>query len=57
MEKRSLSEETLQEIIRRIVAVARPEKIVPFGSDARGEQQSYSGKSEKSGVYWEDHCF
>ena len=57
MEKRSLSEETLQEVIRRIVAVAQPEKIVLFGSAARGEQQSYSGKSEKSRVYWEDHCF
>jgi len=36
-EKRALSEETLQEIIRRIVKVAEPEKIILFGSAARGE--------------------
>jgi len=32
-----LSENTLKEIIRRIVEVARPEKIILFGSAARGE--------------------
>jgi predicted nucleotidyltransferase len=37
MEKKPLNEKTLQEIIRRIVAVAQPEKIIPFGSAARGE--------------------
>jgi predicted nucleotidyltransferase len=37
MANRKLSEETLQEIIRRIVKVARPEKIILFGSAARGE--------------------
>lgn len=31
------SEETLQEIIRRVVQVAGPEKIILFGSAARGE--------------------
>jgi len=31
------SEETLREIIRRIVDVAHPEKIIMFGSAARGE--------------------
>jgi len=36
-EKRALSEETLQDIIRRIVKIARPEKIILFGSAARGE--------------------
>lgn len=36
-EKRMLSENTLKEIIRRIVEVARPEKIILFGSAARGE--------------------
>jgi predicted nucleotidyltransferase len=36
-EKKVLSEETLQEIIRRIVKVAQPEKIILFGSAARGE--------------------
>lgn len=30
--------EALQEAIRRIVAVAQPEKIILFGSAARGEQ-------------------
>jgi len=33
----ALDEETLQEIIRRIVQVAAPEKIILFGSAARGE--------------------
>ena len=32
-----LSEETLQEIVRRIVEAAQPEKIILFGSAARGE--------------------
>jgi hypothetical protein len=32
MEKKPLNEKTLQEIIRRIGAVAQPEKIIPFGS-------------------------
>jgi predicted nucleotidyltransferase len=36
-DKKVLSEEKLQEIIRRIVRVAQPEKIVLFGSAARGE--------------------
>jgi len=36
-ENRVLSEEKLQEIIRRIVKVAQPEKIILFGSAARGE--------------------
>ncbi|MBC8232400.1 nucleotidyltransferase domain-containing protein [bacterium] len=32
-----LSENTLREIVRRIVEVAQPEKIILFGSAARGE--------------------
>jgi predicted nucleotidyltransferase len=36
-QKRALSEETLHEIIRRIVEVAQPEKIILFGSAARGD--------------------
>jgi predicted nucleotidyltransferase len=40
--KQSLSEETLQEIIRRVVEVARPEKIILFGSAARGEMGANS---------------
>ena len=31
------SDEALQEIVRRVVAVAQPEKIILFGSAARGE--------------------
>jgi len=36
-EKKVLREETLREIIHRIVEVAQPEKIILFGSAARGE--------------------
>jgi len=35
--KKILGEEILQEIIRRIVKVAKPEKIILFGSAAKGE--------------------
>jgi predicted nucleotidyltransferase len=35
--RKALSERTLQEIIRRVVEVAEPEKIILFGSAARGE--------------------
>jgi predicted nucleotidyltransferase len=35
--KRILSEEILQEIVRRIVAAVQPEKIILFGSAARKE--------------------
>lgn len=37
VEKRTVSPETLQQIIERIVEVAQPEKIILFGSAARGE--------------------
>lgn len=36
-QKKVLNEEILQEIVRRIVEVAKPEKIIVFGSAARGE--------------------
>ena len=36
-EKKLLSQETLQEIVRRIVEIAQPEKIILFGSAVRGE--------------------
>lgn len=36
-EKRTVSPETLQQIIERVVEVAQPEKIILFGSAARGE--------------------
>jgi uncharacterized protein len=35
--KKEVNEEKLQEIIRRIVEVAQPERIILFGSAARGE--------------------
>jgi predicted nucleotidyltransferase len=35
--KKSLSDEVLQDIVRRIVAAVQPEKIILFGSAARGE--------------------
>ncbi|MCL5292710.1 MAG: nucleotidyltransferase domain-containing protein [Actinobacteria bacterium] len=34
---RQLSEEVLRKIIRRVVEIARPEKIILFGSAARGK--------------------
>ena len=37
MKKKTLDEKTLQEILRRIVAIAQPEKIFLFGPAARGE--------------------
>jgi predicted nucleotidyltransferase len=40
--KAVLSQETLEEIIRRIVQVAQPEKIILFGSVARGEMGPHS---------------
>ncbi len=35
--KRTISEETFQEIVRRIVETVAPEKIILFGSTVRGE--------------------
>jgi len=35
--KKGLSEKKLREIIRRVVKVAHPEKIILFGSAARGQ--------------------
>ena len=35
--KRALSKRTLHEIVRRVVEVAQPERIILFGSAARGE--------------------
>lgn len=39
---RTFDEATLQEIVRRIVQVAQPEKIILFGSAARGEMGPHS---------------
>jgi uncharacterized protein len=41
-EKRALGEEILQKIIRRVVEVAHPERIILFGSAARGEMGPHS---------------
>jgi predicted nucleotidyltransferase len=35
--KKSVGEEILKEIVRRVVEVAKPEKIILFGSAARGK--------------------
>ena len=37
VDRKILDEETLQEIIRRIVEVAQPERIILFGSVVRGK--------------------
>jgi predicted nucleotidyltransferase len=38
----TLDEKTLQAIVKRIVEVAKPEKIIMFGSAARGEMGPHS---------------
>lgn len=40
--RRSLEAETLDDIVQRIVAACQPEKIVLFGSAARGEMSPHS---------------
>jgi predicted nucleotidyltransferase len=42
VKKKALSEETLQKIISRVVEVAKPEKIILFGSAARGQMGPHS---------------
>ena len=42
MNKGMLDQQTLDEIIRRIVEVAQPEKIILFGSAARGDMNRHS---------------
>ena len=42
MPRKVLTEETLQEIIRRVVEVAHPDRIILFGSASRGEMDSNS---------------
>src|SRR5262244_2945909 len=41
-ENKTIAQETLHEIIRRVVEVAKPEKIILFGSAARGEMGPHS---------------
>ena len=42
MKKRRLDQSTLNEIIRRVVEAAQPEKIILFGSAARGDMGPHS---------------
>lgn len=42
MTDRTLSQATLDDIIRRVVEVAEPERIILFGSAARGEMNRHS---------------
>ena len=42
MNKGMLDQQTLDDIIQRIVEVAQPEKIILFGSAARGEMNRHS---------------
>jgi uncharacterized protein len=52
--KPGLSDEMLSEIVRRVVEVAHPEKIILFGSAARGQMRSDSDVDllvVKSGVH------
>ena len=42
MTARTLDQDTLDDIIRRIVEVAQPDKIVLFGSAARGDMGPHS---------------
>ena len=42
MERIGLDRDTLDDIIRRIVEVADPEKIILFGSAARGDMNRHS---------------
>ena len=42
MSEQVLDQAVLDEIVRRIVAVAQPEKIILFGSAARGEMSFHS---------------
>jgi len=41
-DKKALSKEKLEEIIKRVVQIAQPEKIILFGSAVRGEMGPHS---------------
>jgi uncharacterized protein len=52
--KTTVSDEILQEIVQRVVEIAKPEKIILFGSTARGQMGSNSDVDllvVKSGKY------
>lgn len=42
MEKHDLNQETLEDIIRRVVEVVEPERVILFGSIVRGEMNRHS---------------
>ena len=42
MEKHGPRQKTLDDIIRRVVEIAQPDRIILFGSAARGEMNRYS---------------
>ena len=42
MTKQGLDQATLDDIIRRVVEIAKPERIILFGSAARGEMNRHS---------------
>ena len=42
MTDRTLSQDILNDIIRRVVEIAEPERIILFGSAARGEMNRHS---------------
>lgn len=42
MKTQGLDQETLDDIIRRVVEIAEPERIILFGSAARGEMNRHS---------------
>ena len=42
MKTQGLDQETLDDIIRRVVETAKPERIILFGSAARGEMNRHS---------------
>ncbi len=42
MEIQELSQKTLDDIIRRVVEVAEPDRVILFGSVARGEMNRHS---------------
>ena len=42
MEKHDLNQKTLKDIIRRVVEVVEPERVILFGSVVRGEMNRHS---------------
>ena len=55
----TLDPRVLDDVIRRIVAVVQPERIILFGSAARGEMGCHLAQARACvpGAYLEDLCF